>query len=310
MLRGYCVLSEYSQRAREQLAESGVELELNQGKRPGEDELKRLVRDYDVLIIGIKEKMTEAVFENVKALKILGTITNGVDHISRQFFDSPDIRVMNCPLASAGSVAEHAFGLMLALQKRLAEGNDCVVSGTGSRGLQGPPGDLYGKKLGVIGAGHIGGEVIRLAKAFRMEICCYTFNPQRYAGVYGEAVTFTSLESLLTDSDIVSVHMPLSDRTRNLVSSEKIDMMKKDGMLINTSREEIVDTRYLIRKAGQNPGFRVGLDIDTEHVPGAFSEKRYNVIVTPHIAGDSSESRSRTEDELAGRIRRYLFDGF
>lgn len=299
-------MPEYSQRAGELLAECGVELEVNRGERPDEDELKGLVRDYDVLIIGIKEKMTDEVFDHVKALKILGTITNGVDHISRRFFNSPHIEVMNCPLASASSVAEHAFGLMLALQKRLAEGNDCVSSGSGSRGMEGLPGDLRGKKLGVIGAGHIGREVIRLGKAFQMEICCHTFNPQLYAGVYGETVAFTSLEALLTESDIVSLHMPLLDKTRNLVSAGNINMMKKDGVFINTSREEIADTGHLIRRAGKYPGFRVGLDIDTEHLPGVFDEKRYNVIVTPHIAGDSPEARGRTDDELAGRIREYL----
>lgn len=306
MLKGYCVLSDYSQGARDLLTDSGLELVVSERDRPNEAELKQLVREYDVLIIGIKEKMTEAVYQNAKNLKIIGTITNGLDHISGSFLNAPHIKVFNCPLSSVNSVTEHTFGLMLALQKKLVESSDCVVNGTGRKGINGLPGDLCGKKLGVIGAGNIASGVINAAKAFKMDIYCYTFNPQGHAVAYGGQVKFVDLETLLKDSDVVSVHLPLSDRTKNFISPDKIDLMKKDGIFINTSREEIADTRYLIQRARKYPEFRVGLDIDVEYLSGLFDEKMYNVLVTPHIAGDSPEARRRTDYEVAGQIKEYL----
>lgn len=306
MLKGYCVLADYGKEAIKLFEENGVALEINEGKRPDESQLKSLVQEYDVLIIGVKEKMTKAVYENAKALKILGTVSNGTDHIDEVFLNSSAVRAFNCPLSNVISVAEHTFGLILSLQKRIAEGNDCVISGAGRNGLYSLGHDLYGKKIGIIGAGSIASEVINLARAFKMKICCYTFNPQRYAGAYGPDVEFADLDTVLAESDIVSVHLPLSELSKNLISSQKIELMKKNAIFINTSREGIADTRSLIRHADQNPEFRVGLDIDTDNLDGIFDKRRHNVIVTPHIAGVSPESRCRMDDELAENITDYL----
>ena len=127
MLKGYCVISDYSQEAIKMLEGTGIDLKVTvSDKRPDEDELKKLVQEYDILIIGAKEKMTSAVYNCVTRLKILGTLSIGMDHIAKEFLDSRKIKVFNCPKSNVISVAEHTFGLILALQKKVAEGNNAV----------------------------------------------------------------------------------------------------------------------------------------------------------------------------------------
>ena len=307
MLKGYCVISDYSQAAIKMLESIGIDFNVTASdKRPDEDELKKLVQEYDILIIGAREKMTSAVYNCATKLKILGTLSIGMDHIAKEFLDSKKIKVFNCPKSNVISVAEHTFGLILALQKKITEGNNAVIRGNGRNGINGLSHDLFGKKIGVIGAGKIATEVVNFAKTFHMELLGFTFNPQRHFDLKYKGVKFVELETLLRESDIVSVHLPLSELSERLINAEKINIMKESAIFINTSREQIVDTRYLIEHADKYSNFRVGLDIDVDGLEDIVGKYRDNVLITPHIAGVSLEAIIRMDTELADSITNYI----
>ena len=117
---------------------------------------------------------------------------------------------------------------------------------------------------------------------------------------------FLNLNTLLTNSDIITVNIPLTEENKNLISKAKIRLMKKTATFINTSRAEIVDMNELIKYADENKTFNVGLDIDAENYKEILNKKRNNVIVTPHIAGVTREAIKRMDVELTNNIREYL----
>lgn len=307
MLKGYCVISDYSEEAIKMFTNYGIVLSIAVGKeRPDEDELKRLVQEYDLLIIGAKEKMTSAVYKCASRLKILGTLSIGMDHIAKEFIDSSKIKIFNCPKSNVISVAEHAFALILSLQKKIVESNNATIQGKGRAGINGLPHDLFGKKIGIIGAGKIATEMVNLAKAFHMEILSYTFNPERHFDLKCKGVKFVELEMLLQEADIISIHLPLSELSEKLIDAKKIHMMKESAIFINTSREQIVDTNYLIKYANEHTNFKIGLDIDIDGLEDSISKYRDNILITPHTAGVSLEAIIRMDTELAESITRYL----
>ena len=121
-----------------------------------------------------------------------------------------------------------------------------------------------------------------------------------------QGVEFLSLDEIISNSDIITVNIPLNKENKNLISKDKIRLMKKTATFINTSRAEIVDINELIRYADENTTFSVGLDIDVENYKEVLNTKRNNVIVTPHIAGVTKEAIKRMDVELANNIRKYL----
>ena len=139
-----------------------------------------------------------------------------------------------------------------------------------------------------------------------MRIYCNTLNPEKHQDLLKEGVEFVDLDKLLNISDIVTVNIPLNEESKNLISKNKIRLMKKTATFINTSRAEIVDMEELIKYADENDTFNVGLDIDVENYKEMLRTKRNNVIVTPHIAGVTKEAIERMDVELANNIIEYL----
>lgn len=307
MLNGYCVISDYSKDAVKMFELMGVNLKVStSATRPNEEELKELVQEYDILIIGAKEKMTSAVYNCATRLKVLGTLSIGVDHIASEFLHSDRIKVFNCPKSNVVSVAEHTFGLILALQKKVTEGNHAVLQGKGREGINGISHDLFGKKIGVIGAGRIATEVMNLAQAFHMEVLCYTFHPERHLDIQEKGIKFVALEKLLRESDIITLHIALSQLSEHFMDAQKIATMKESAILINTSREQVMDTAYVLEYAAQHPNFKVGLDIETSGLDTLTRTYGNNVLITPHIAGVSLEAIIRIDTELATTVAEFL----
>ena len=160
--------------------------------------------------------------------------------------------------------------------------------------------------MGLIGAGKISREVIKIAKVFNMKIYCNTLNPEKHQDLLQQGVEFVALDTLLSNSDIITVNIPLTEESRNLISKDKIGLMKKTATFINTSRAEIVDINQLIKYADENDTFYVGLDIDAEYYKDILGKKRNNVIVTPHISGVTQEAIKRMDIELVNNIKGYL----
>ena len=274
---------------------------------PNTKELVGLLREYDILIIGIKIPVKKDILENIQHPRIIATLSVGLDHIDSEIIESSLIKVVHVRDANTVSVAEHIFALMLALSKRLYELNHLVIYHKGDKSkLHEGLDDISKKKLGLIGAGNITNEVIKIAKVFHMQISCYTEHPEKHHALLEEGVTFKTLYEVLKESDIINVSVPLTDKTENLISKDKIDWIQPTAVYIHTSRAGVVDVEALIHKADQCPGFYLGLDIDMDGYDELFSQYRKNVIITPHIAGISKPALERMGEELANRIVRCL----
>ena len=273
------------------------------GARPNEDELCELVETYDILIIGIREIMTPRVYSHVKNLRILGTLSIGIDHIDKVFFDDDRIKVFNCPDSNVPSVGEHTFALALALYKKLFESHVAVIQDVK---LEARPRDLYQKTIGVVGAGKIGRRVIELGKAFGMNVLCYTFHPENHQDLLNHGVTFVSLDELFGNAQIISIHLPFTDQSSKLISSNLINSMRPDAVLINTSRMKIVDNDALYDALETNRIMGAAMDGDFDNSDLKRIETLSNIIVTPHTAGTTSDANMRIDTDLAKTLVKEL----
>jgi phosphoglycerate dehydrogenase-like enzyme len=301
----YIAIDDYSHKGIEILSSipSSRIIVRNASDRPSIQELSRLVKEYDILIIGAKEQMNAEVYSNVTKLKILGTLSIGVDHIDRKFFKDNKIDVINCPSSNVVSVAEHTFSLILALSKRLFEAHSASCSLKGRRGMTGLPYDIYGKKIGIIGAGKIARKVMEIAQAFGMQILCYTVHPEKHLELKNLGVEFVSLKTLFAKSNIITVHLPLTDLSNGLISNQLINTLNTKAIIINTSRSKIMDNIALAGALKNQSIFGAGIDLDIDDIETCKLYKHLNnVILTPHSAGVTNDSMLRMDTDLASYI--------
>ena len=308
MKKAYCVFEGFNNDAKKIIENAGIELTINNSKnRPNGEELISLLKEYDIIILGVFSKLTADMIHYVKTPKIIATLSVGLDHIDKSFFDSPLVTVVNIKTANAISVAEHIFSLILMLNKRCFESNQLVIGGNGHRNnVHERPDDISNKTLGLVGCGNITAEVIKIANVFNMKIKCYTKNPDKHTDMLDKGVEFLFLDEVLQESDIINVSIPLNNETRNLISKDKIKLMKSTATFINTSRTEVVDTKALIEYADLHDTFYVGLDIDVNEYKDLLSKYRKNVVITPHTAGISKQAVYRMDVELAENIVNHI----
>ena len=307
MLKAYSIIKNLDKKSCEIIRNAGIKLDIsNSDKRPDREGLIKLLDEYDILIIGIEDKFTKDMLPITKKKKIIATLSIGLDHIDRTFLENDNIKTINCQTSNVISVAEHIFALILGLKKRIIEANDISLRGENRRNLSMRSNDITGSTLGLIGAGKISREVIRISKVFNMKIICNTLNPEKHKDLMEQGIKFISLDEVLSNSDIITINIPLTEENKNLISKEKIRLMKKTATFINTSRGELVDMTELIKYADENKTFNVGLDIDAENYKDILNIKRNNVIVTPHIAGVTKEAVERMDVEVANNIVKGL----
>jgi len=241
-------------------------------------------------------------------LRLICVAATGTNNVDLEAARQRGIAVSNVTRYATSSVVQHVFALILALTTRLAEHAAAARDGRWAASdmfcvLDFPFRELAGKTLGIVGYGELGQGVARLAEAFGMTVLV----AQRPGGpaVAGRV----GLEELLARADVVSLHLPLADNTRGLIGARELALMKKDALLINTARGGIVDETALIAalRAGRLGG--AGVDVLAVEPPRQGSplldDPLPNLIVTPHVAWASRESRQRLLDEVAENIRAF-----
>lgn len=290
------------------LKEKGISVDIWNGEKyPNKEELKQLLNIYDILIVGVEERITRDMISDIKTPKIIASMSIGLDHIDKECFKSKFIYVVNCPSANVTSVAEHILTLMLDASKRIQEANDLVINGKPNRKLlTSKPTDINGKTIGLIGAGKISQKMVDIANLFNMPILCYTEHPKNHEDLIKKGVEFVDLDELLQNSDIINVSVPLTNQTNNLISRDKVKLLKKNATFINTSRTGVTDVQALVEFADKNPNFYLGLDIDVGEYTDLLSKRRNNVVVTPHIAGCTDDAIKRQYIECAENIVNVL----
>ncbi|MFQ5908853.1 MAG: 2-hydroxyacid dehydrogenase [Thermoplasmata archaeon] len=256
------------------------------------------IREGLVGCVGLLSLLTDRIDGELMDAGDLTVISNyavGVDNIDLEAATRRGIMVTNTPVDGLReSPADHTFALLLALSRRVVEGDrmvrDGAFQGWGPELLLGT--DVYGKTLGIVGAGGIGTAVARRALGFGMEILYHSREPKEEWGREGGA-RFVSLPELLREADFVTLHVPLKEDTRHLIGAEELQMMKQGAFLVNTSRGPVVDEAALVHALGKDRLAGAALDV-YEHEPKVAQDllTMSNVVVTPHTASATWETRS------------------
>ncbi len=249
----------------------------------------------------------EMIAEFPASVKLICEAGTGYNNIAIDAARQKGITVCNVPAYSSQRVAHTAVMLMLNLSSTMQTQIRMLANGNRdnfTKYLQVPHVELNGKTLGVVGCGNIGRQVIRIAQALEMKVICHTRTPRPDE----ENLHFVSLETLLKESDYVSLHCPLSDATRHLINEETLALMKPTAFLINTSRGALIDEPALIRALQENRIAGAGLDVQ-ETEPPAEDNPLYtmeNVILTPHMGWKGLETRQRLVGVVADDIRSFF----
>lgn len=283
--------------------------------------------DAEVVSPFIYSDLSSGVLKHLNRLKLIATRSTGFDHIDLEFCKKNTITVCNVPVYGDNTVAEHVFGLILAISHNLIAAVDRTRRGdfsqTGLRGF-----DLLGKTLGVIGTGSIGRCVIEIAKGFRMNVVAFDVKQDNaWANTLG--FLYLSMDELLATSDIITLHVPSSEKTRNLISGEAFAKMKDGVILINTARGDIVDVKALVKAIAEGKVAAAGLDVlpeesvireEAELLYSVYQKRNVletllanhillhlrNVIITPHSAFNTREAVERILNTTAENIISFI----
>ncbi len=283
--------------------------------------------DATVLCTFIESPIGEADLARFPALKLIATRSTGFDHIDLAAAKARGVAVANVPFYGENTVAEFAFALLLALSRRIIDADERVreigtFSPVGLRGF-----DLAGKTIGVVGTGHIGAHVIRMAQGFGMKVIGFDAFPNAELSRTLE-FPYVSLAELLAASDIVTIHVPYNEHTHHLINRENIVGMKKGAYLINTARGAVIETQALVDALQSGTLAGAGLDVLEEEGDLAEEMKLLSaphpreeelritlenhyliahprVIVTPHLAFNTTEAVERILDTTIENIRNF-----
>lgn len=270
------------------LKEAGHDFVYYDEKTTDVDELAKRSEDADVVIIANNPYPKEA-FLKAENLKLIDVAFTGVDHVDLEAAQDQGIQVANAAGYSNTAVAELVIGLTLDVYRRISFGNDSIQQGNEVFLYQGN--EIRGKTVGIVGTGSIGMETARLFKAFGANLIGYNRTEKDEAKELG--LEYVSLDELMANSDIISLHLPLNDETKNTISREKLEMMKDSAVLINAARGPIVDNDALAELLNNGKIAGAGIDVfDMEPpIPSDYpllSAK--NAVLTPHVAYLTDES--------------------
>ncbi len=280
-------------------------------ERPGltGEALALALRDADAVLVRSATRITRESLAYAERLCVIGRAGVGVDTIDVEAATERGIAVLTAPSGNTISAAELTFAVMLALVRRVAAANRSMRAGEWDRarftGVE-----LYGKRLGLVGAGRIGSEVARRARAFGMRVSAYDpyLPPERARAL---DIELAPLHQVLAEADVISVHVPLTEATRGLIRDAEFAMMKPGAFLVNVARGGIVDERALLRALTEGRLAGAALDVyEQEPLPADHPLRRLeNVVLTPHLGASTTEAQHQVALEIAEAVRAALREG-
>ncbi|MBC6981233.1 hydroxyacid dehydrogenase [Caulobacter sp. 17J80-11] len=282
--------------------------------------------DAEAIATFIKSELTAPVLRRLPRLQLIATRSTGYDHIDLDYCKAQGITVCNVPGYGDHTVAEHAFALLLAVSRRVVEAAERTRRGDFSEaGLRGF--DLHGKTLGVVGTGRIGRCAAGIGRGFGMRVLGFDVRPDPELEAQG--LRYVALADLLAEADVVTLHVPGGEGTKNLLSDAQFARMKPGAVLINTARGGVVDAEALVRAlaGGRLAGagldvlteeaglreeaeiFRAGAALPIERLRGLLADHALlrfpTVVLTPHIAYDTREAVGRILDTTVANIEAF-----
>lgn len=265
------------------------------------DELLEIIQDFDALIVRGRTKVTAAVFEAAPHLKVVGRAGVGVDNIDLAAAQSTGVTVVNAPTATTIAVAEHTLALMLSLVRHVARADATMKSGLWNK-KQLVGSELHHKTLGVIGMGNIGSGVAHRAAAFGMSILGYDPFLDKKA-ISQRGAEPVSLNDLYARSDFISLHIPLTPKTRSMINGQTLGLMKRGAYIICAARGGVIDETALLNALESRQVAGAALDVFVAEPPGLTALVAHpNVIATPHIGAQTAEAQVRAAVDIAEEI--------
>jgi len=286
--------------------ERGVEVDEITGKTP--EELKAIIGQYDGLAIRSATKVTKEILDAATNLKVVGRAGIGVDNVDIPAASAKGVVVMNTPFGNSITTAEHAIALMFALARQLPEADASTQAGKWEKNrFMGV--ELTSKTLGLIGAGNIGSIVAERARGLKMKVIAYDpfLTPERAVELGVEKV---ELDDLLKRADFITLHTPLTDQTRNILSRENLAKTKKGVRIINCARGGLIDEAAL--KEGLDSGHIAGAALDVFVTEPAKENPLFgtpNFVSTPHLGASTTEAQVNVAIQVAEQMADFLVSG-
>ena len=288
--------------------ERGVEVDFQPNLGKDKDKLAASVNGFDGLAIRSATKVTAKILEQAKSLKVIGRAGIGVDNVDIPAATARGIIVMNTPFGNSITTAEHAISLMLALARQIPEADASTRAGKWEKnkflGVE-----IFGKTLGIIGCGNIGSIVADRALGMKMKVLAYDpyLSDERALNLGVEKV---ELDELMRRADFITLHTPLTDKTRNIINADSLALTKKSARLINCARGGLVDEAALFEalRAGRVAG--AALDVfTTEPATDNPLFGLSNIVCTPHLGASTTEAQENVALQIAEQMADYLIRG-
>lgn len=294
---------EYDTRPLDKLKSEGFDIILNPfGRELSKDESMSLYSDDIEGVIAGTEIIDAEIIKKASSLKVISRCGVGLDNIDLEAAKKAGIKVFNTPGLVTNAVAELTVGLIFACLRRIVEADRMMRQGEWKK----PMGFLLeGKRMGIIGLGNIGKKVVELCSGLRVKFLAYDIKKDK---IFADKhrVTYLDLDHLVSQSDIIIIHLPLTEETRNLINKDRINGMKQEAFLINTSRGNIVDEAALVKALREKKIAGAALDVfEKEPYQGPLTELD-NVILTAHIGSYAREARVKMEGEAVENLIRGL----
>jgi len=293
--------------AKKTLDQEGYQVDLL-NHAPSEVEYNKILKNYDLLGIRSKSELTENILKNNPHLLGIGAFCIGTNQINLQKANSFGIPVFNAPHSNTRSVAELVLAEMVALSRQLGDRNNLAHQGEWMKSAEGSK-EVRGKTLGVVGYGHIGSQLSILAEAFGLKVIFYDTIKKL---PLGNAQSVTNLEDLLKTSDFVSLHVPETPATTNMITEKQLRIMKKDSYIINASRGTVININDLVEALKSKHLAGCAIDVFPDE-PASNKEKfksplqgLKNVILTPHIGGSTEEAQYAIGLEVSESFRKFI----
>ena len=286
--------------------EEGFEVDVNVGLSP--DELKKIIGNYDALVIRSATKVTDDLLKKATRLKVIGRAGIGLDNVDIPAASKRGIVVMNTPSGNVVTTAEHTIALMLSLTRNIPLGTSSLKAGRWEKkNLQGR--ELYNKVLGIIGYGKIGSIVANRARGLKMQIIIYDpfVTPE---SIEKAGFKYVSLDELYQRADYITVHVPKLKETTGLINKEAFDKMKDGVMVINCARGGIVKEKDLYE--AMKSGKVAGAALDVFEIEPPFNSpilEMDRLVCTPHLGASTQEAQTNVAVAVAGQIIDYLKNG-
>lgn len=268
--------------------------------------LKEIIKDYNALIVRSATKVTKDIIAQAIKLKVIGRAGVGLDNVDLEAATQKGIIVMNTPGGNTISTAEHTMSMILALSRNIPQANASLKRGEWKRSkFMGV--ELYNKVLGIIGFGRIGSEVAKRAFSFGMKILAFDPFLSREVAE-GLGVEVVELKELLERADYITVHTPMTEETRHMISGKEFALMKKGVRVVNCARGGIVDESALVAAVKEGKVIAAALDVFEKEPPEFDSElvKLESIITTPHLGASTEEAQVNVAIEVAEIVRDAL----